>query len=64
MYNFIVLGYVPGTSIQITFHTWLLLLVCLLIGLVTRELLIIHNDLLHSQPLRMPLHASQLHQRG
>ena len=34
MLNFIVLGYVPGTSIQITFYSLLLVVSCILMALL------------------------------
>ena len=70
MYSFIVLGLIPGTNIQISFELWLQIVA----GLTTYILLSIFavwtyrffrltNQLLAPAKTRLPLYASQLHQR-
>lgn len=59
MYNFLVLGLVPGTNIQITFKTWLY---ALAVALLTYNLYR-HTRALGAVAVRQPLHASQLHNR-
>ncbi len=59
MYNVIVLGYIPGTSIQISFQAWLGM-AALLAGALT----IVYLERRHRQtPFRLPLPASRLHVR-
>ncbi len=60
MYNFLVLGLVPGTNLQITFNTWLyaasLSFAVYFIAFRLRRPA--------AATVRAPLHASQLHNRG
>lgn len=62
MYNFFVLGIVPGTDIRINFQMWLGAAVILAIAFS----LWMHrrNYAFELLPTRQPLHASRLHQRG
>jgi hypothetical protein len=62
MYNFIVLGLVPGTDIQIGFVAWLVIGV-LGIALLKLRHQINHLLIAHGSP-RVGLHATQLHQRA
>ena len=69
MYNFLVLGIVPGTNVQITFLGWIVLfgLSLLVYGLDYRFNLrqrLIDRLTAEFAPVRVPLHATQLHQRG
>jgi hypothetical protein len=64
IYNFFVLGIIPGTDTQITFQTWakgfpLLLVLYTLYRFYQRRGLVID-----ALPGRQPLPASLLHQRG
>lgn len=64
MYNFLVLGYIPGTNIQLSFNT-IVAAFTVIAGasaIVTIELH--RRRLLPTLPLRMTLHASSLHLRG
>jgi hypothetical protein len=65
MYTFLVLGIIPGTTFQITFQLWLdavagLMTLGLLIRLMTEH----RSTRGISKPLRIPLHARQLHLRA
>ncbi len=64
MYNFIVLGQVPGTNVQISFQAWLVLMALLAImtPVVWAQLKRRWQEL-EAVIERQPLHASQLHQR-
>ncbi len=61
MYNFLVLGLVPGTNLQITFTTWLDVIGLGIAGFLAYSLYE-RNDAQHAL-VRVPLHASQLHRR-
>ncbi len=64
MYSFIVLGIIPGTNIRITFGAWLQFAVLIFAAVVTLKIYRkIKPMLLKLEPVRIPLHASQLHQR-
>lgn len=66
MYNFLVLGLVPGTNITISFHGWLILS-----GIAMTGYVIVRYQL-HRRTVQRRLggiqhirvHASQLHQRA
>lgn len=66
MYSFLVLGIVPGTNIQITFTTWLIL--ALLLGSVyvirNRVQISLSLESLAHHADQRGVHASQLHRRG
>jgi hypothetical protein len=64
MYNFIVLGIVPGTDLQIDFDMWLKLLEMAVLVYAVFKLKIVHQTLAGQTWVRRPLHASQLHLRG
>lgn len=71
MYNFIVLGLVPGTHIQITFQDWVNLVGLLIVVVGLHYLfqpwrLVIRQFVAEEtqEPLRIGLHATQLHRRG
>lgn len=65
MYNFVVLGLVPGTNIQISFQAWLGMMGALSVALplvwttITNRL----RSLRHTPAVRRTLHARELHQR-
>lgn len=63
MYSFIVLGIIPGTSIQISFQAWLVTAVLLAIfgPVAWRELKLHATQQLI--PQRQSIQASQLHSR-
>ncbi len=70
MYEFIVLGMVPGTNIQISFELWLQIVAGLLAYLLlcifaiwTYRFFRFTNQLLSIPADRTPLYATQLHQR-
>lgn len=66
MYTLIVLGIIPGTTVQITFQLWLQAAASVLaVGLMIR-LGLMHRQLVTTViiPTRVPLHASQLHLRA
>lgn len=60
MYNFLVLGLVPGTNIQITFKAWLY---ALTLGLLAYLLVSYRHQTIEQVSLRQPLPASRLHNR-
>lgn len=63
MYSFLVLGYVPGTSLQINFQGWLDIASLLAVAFMIRQYLK-HRQLVNEWvQVRQPLHASQLHRR-
>lgn len=65
MYTFIVLGYVPGTNLQITFRTWIVLSGLAGIAYSLHKMAVLHRHLMaDGMQLRLPLHASRLHLRG
>lgn len=65
MYNFLVLGLVPGTDIQITFEMWLDIVIAIIMAVVVvkagRQLLNLTSTLPEASTVRLPLDASQLH---
>jgi hypothetical protein len=61
MYNFLVLGLVPGTNLQITFNTWLYAFLLAVIGFGLANLYQYFTQEAAWQ--RVPLHASQVHTR-
>lgn len=61
MYNFLVLGLIPGTNIQITLRSWIVSVTLALAYLAYR---LLNSRHLQPQPLRVPLHARQLHRRA
>jgi hypothetical protein len=64
MYSFLVLGIIPGTNLQITFQVWLNTIGLLLIGLAFRILYANRHQIeLALQPVRVPLHAREIHAR-
>jgi hypothetical protein len=65
MYSFIVLGLIPGTNIQITFSTWIALLVSAVPSYYIVKFWLRYRIFLgQSVRVRIPLHATQLHYRG
>lgn len=64
--NLIVLGQIPGTNVIINFQVWLysayMLLAFVIVYLTTHRLRTLNDDVF--QPMRVPLHATQLHQRA
>lgn len=72
MYNFLVLGLIPGTDIQIGFWTWIIITIGLVVAFQSSKpyLAEVINKWWHkfdedveSVP-REPLHANRLHLRG
>lgn len=72
MYNFLVLGLIPGTDIQIGFWTWIIIMTGLAMAFRRFKPYIIQSidkwwhqfdDDLEGVP-REPMHASRLHLRG
>ena len=66
MQTFLVLGQIPGTNIQITFRFWLDTLEAVIICLLLLRTLHFLRRNRHAAELfaaRVPLPASQLHQR-
>gem|GEM_PF-1144807 len=64
VYNFLVLGYVPGTNIQLSF-TAIVAVFTVLTGVSSIVMIELHRRrLLPYAKLRMPLHASSLHLRA
>jgi hypothetical protein len=63
MYNFIVLGIVPGTNYQIEFDTWLKLAEMALLAYALLRLKAIHQAMPAKAWIRQPLPANQLHLR-
>ncbi len=67
VYSFIVLGIIPGTDVRVTFSAWAQLVVVVFAFIVTLK---IYRKIgptlvrLEFVPVRMPLHANQLHQRA
>ena len=62
MYTFLVLGLIPGTTIQITFQLWLDAVAGVSVALLIVWLLTNHKAATIVMPLsRIPLHARQLH---
>ncbi len=69
MYTFIVLGIVPGTTIQVSFELWrLVVLEFLGCAFVCWVLLKVYDYVRSSNeyflPMRAVVHATQLHQRA
>ena len=66
MYNFIVLGIIPGTNIQIGFYAWIILAITLftLYYLFHKRIMDFFNQPQNELEVRTPLHANQLHYRG
>ena len=64
MYNFIVLGYVPGTNLQLTFQAWLIIYGLAAVAFALYKLSQLHRELSLNVFTRQPLHATQLHRRG
>ena len=64
VYNFLVLGFIPGTNIQITFQTWVDAFGLVLFAYCGFRLYQRYRfSGFELMPIRQPLHASQLHQR-
>lgn len=66
MYNFLVLGIIPGTNIQIGFYAWIVLMLALFIAayFIHKRIIEIINQPDFEFEVRKPLHANQLHSRG
>lgn len=66
MYNFLVLGLIPGTNIQIGFYAWIALVISLMVAtyFANKKILQIINAPDFEFEIRKPLHANQLHSRG
>jgi hypothetical protein len=72
MYNFLVLGLIPGTNIEIGFWTWIIIMTGLVIAFRRSKPYIIEmvdkwwhqfDEDVESVPSE-PLHANRLHLRG
>lgn len=65
MYSFLVLGYIPGTNIQLSFGETLALMI-ILVGIFAIGTMELRHYLRKFDQLvvRRPLHASQLHLRA
>ncbi len=64
MYNVIVLGFVPGTNVQISFQAWLAITIGLpVLFLISRSLIQWLASVRHASFVRLPLPANQLHLR-
>lgn len=64
MYNFIVLGLIPGTNIQIGFWAYLIIFAALAFAFLFIRYRIHRLGLSEMFAARTPLHATQLHFRG
>jgi hypothetical protein len=66
MYSFLVLGFIPGTNIQISFVAWLVMLVGSPLAVLAFALRhrLQRAARLQALSLRRPLYASQLHQQA
>jgi hypothetical protein len=64
MYSLLVLGIIPGTSIQITFQTWLNAAGIFLAAVILWRSFRLAQYGAQTVPVRQPLHATQLHRRG
>lgn len=64
LYNFLVLGYIPGTNIQLSFQA-VMALVVIFMGAASIVWIELRHHRLSWQPamIRQPLPASRLHQR-
>jgi hypothetical protein len=60
MYNFLVLGMIPDTNIVITFQAWLNLLGLIFVAYLIRRFFQ-RRTFTEFAPVRVPLHANQLH---
>lgn len=72
MYNFLVLGLIPGTNIEIGFWSWIIIMVALMIAYRHYKQYLIEmidrwwhqfDEELEGVP-HEPLHANRLHLRG
>jgi hypothetical protein len=64
MYNFIILGLVPGTDIQITFEMWFKTFAGILgVGILLKSYRVLGSETQPLQMIRTPMHATQLHHR-
>ena len=72
MYDFLVLGLIPGTDIQIGFWTWIIITVAVVVGFKRSKPFVIEtvekwwhqfDEDVESVP-NEPMHASHLHLRG
>lgn len=63
MYNFLVLGMIPGTQIQITFETWFIAFILFVAVVKVYRLITVRRQSI-LLTVRIPLHANQLHLRG
>lgn len=64
MYNFLVLGYIPGTNIQLSFNA-IIGLFTVIAGVSAIVMIELHRRrLLTPLRLRSPLHANSLHLRA
>ena len=63
MYTFLVLGFIPGTTFQITFQLWLDAVATVSVALLLVWLLTNHRTvtIVALAPIRIPLDARQLH---
>lgn len=64
LYSFIVLGYIPGTNIELSFPATLVLLAILAVVVAFGWAELHRRYLSGTSWTRQPLHASQLHLRG
>lgn len=66
MYTFLVLGIIPGTTVQITFQLWLQAVASFGASVLVIRLVQTHRHLVVTgmTPARVPLHANQLHLRA
>jgi hypothetical protein len=69
MYNFIILGQIPGTNLHLSFEAWILLMSAVTYAVyrywpnIKKYSDDFFNELLNPIHPRQGLHASQLHQR-
>lgn len=63
MYSFLVLGLIPGTSIQISFQAWLDMVAAMPIVAALIKLCWYRHPATAAASIRQPLHSSQLHRR-
>jgi divalent metal cation (Fe/Co/Zn/Cd) transporter len=63
MYSFLVLGIIPGTDVAISFQAWLIILAGLTVSAMIFQSLLRHIWESANRAVRLPLPASQLHQR-
>ncbi len=63
MYSFFILGQIPGTNLQITFQTWINVMMLAFCAWLIWHFRVYELFVKHVLTPRQPLHASQLHRR-